>query len=328
MPINRRNVWEQATSLAAAALVFSALGGGFALAQDKPTVYVIAPSLTDPFWITEQNGAKQAGEDFGVNVVFQAPAQDTGDAGMVPLLQAAIAAKPSGIAIDYTSKTMEAVTAAALDAGIPVVLYNNNRFEGENAPADKRILGLSFVGQDESVSGEILAKAWLPSLPSKPCKVLIVNPFPTAFVLTLRGDGVKRALDAASYPHDDLVATGDQGQNLSLISAALQADTSICGIVGLGNPAANPAAKYVGDNSLKVPVATFDVGAEASKRIKDGTLTMAINQQPFLQSYFAVANLANEVKYSLSPGKVNTGTSIVTKDNIDTVQKCIDAGHC
>lgn len=167
-----------------------------------------------------------------------------------------------------------------------------------------------------------------PSLPSKPCKVLIVNPFPTAFVLTLRGDGVKRALDAAGYPHSDLAATGDEGQNLSLIGAALQADTSICGIVGLGNPAANPAAKYVGDNGLKVPVATFDVGAEASKRIKDGTLTMAINQQPFLQSYFAVANMANQAKYSLSPVKVNTGTSIVTKDNIDTVQKCIDAGHC
>ena len=119
---------------------------------------------------------------------------------------------------------MEAVTVAALDAGIPVVLYNNNRFEGENAPDDPRILDLSFVGQDESVSGETLGKAWLPNLPAEPCKVLIVNPFPTAFVLTLRGDGVKRALDAAGYPHDDLVATGDQGQNLSLISAALQAD--------------------------------------------------------------------------------------------------------
>jgi len=328
MVINRRNTRASAISMATAALAFAAVWGGAAVAQDKPTVYVIAPSLTDPFWITEQNGAKQAAQDFDVNVVFQAPAQDTGDAGMVPLLQAAIAAKPAGIAVDYTSKTMEAVTKAALDAGIPVVLYNNNRFEGENAPADKRILGLSFVGQDESVSGEILAKAWLPSLPSKPCKVLIVNPFPTAFVLTLRADGVKRALDAASYPHDDLAATGDQGQNLSLIGAALQADTGICGIVGLGNPAANPAAKYVGDNGLKVPVATFDVGAEAAKRIKDGTLTMAINQQPFLQAYFAVANLANQAKYSLSPVKVNTGTSIVTKDNIDVVQKCIDAGRC
>jgi simple sugar transport system substrate-binding protein len=310
------------------AVALALAAAGVALAQDKPTFYVIAPSLTDPFWITQQNGAKQAGEDFDVNVVFQAPAQDTGDAGMVPLVQGAIAAQPAGIAIDYTSKTMEGVTVAALDAGIPVVLYNNNRFEGENAPNDERISGLAFVGQDESVSGEILAKAWLPSLPDQPCKVLIVNPFPTAFVLTLRGDGVKRALDEAGYPYEDLVATGDQGQNLSLISAALQADSSICGIVGLGNPAANPAAQYVGENGLDVPVATFDVGAEAAKRIQDGALTMAINQQPFLQSYFAVANLANQAKFSLSPVNVNTGTSIVTNENIKTVQACIDAGRC
>ncbi|MBV8564136.1 MAG: substrate-binding domain-containing protein [Methylobacteriaceae bacterium] len=320
--------WTRGLGVGMAALALAALGGNTVAAQEKPTVYVIAPSLTDPFWITEQNGAKQAGQDFGVNVAFEAPAQDTGDAAMVPLIQAAIAAKPAGIAIDYTSKTMEAATVAALDAGIPVVLYNNNRFEGPNAPGDKRILGLSFVGQDESMSGETLTKAWLASLPAKPCKVLIVNPFPTAFVLTLRGDGVKRALDAVHYPHDDLAATGDEGQNLSLISAALQADTGICGIVGLGNPAANPAAKYVGENGLKIPVATFDVGAEAAKRIKDGTLTMAINQQPFLQSYFAVANMVNQAKYSLSPVNINTGTSIVTTRNIGVVQACIDAGRC
>jgi simple sugar transport system substrate-binding protein len=305
-----------------------ALGIAGARAEDKPTVYVIAPSLTDPFWIAEQNGAKQAGQDFGVNVVFEATPQDTGDAGMIPLIQAAIGAKPAGIAIDYTSKTMEAVTTSALDAGISVVLYNNNRFEGGNAPTDKRILGLSFVGQNESTSGEILAKAWLPSLPSTPCKVLIINPFPSAFVLTLRADGVKRALDAVKYPYTDLAATGDEGQNMSLISAALQADKSICGVVGLGNPAANPAAAYIGQNNLKIPVATFDVGAEAAKRIKDGTLTMAINQQPFLQSYFAVANMANQAKYSLSPVNVNTGTSIVTQKNIDTIQTCIKAGRC
>jgi simple sugar transport system substrate-binding protein len=324
--ITSRTITRRRALLCAA--IALAVTGSTAAAQDRPTIYVIAPSLTDPFWITQQNGAKQAGEDFDVDVVFQAPAQDTGDAGMVPLVQAAIAAQPAGIAIDYTSKTMEAVTTAALDAGIPVVLYNNNRFEGENAPGDERIADLAFVGQDESVSGEILAKAWLPSLPAEPCKVLIVNPFPTAFVLTLRADGVKRALDEAGYPYEDLVATGDQAQNLSLISAALQADTAICGIVGLGNPAANPAAQYVGENSLNIPVATFDVGAEAAKRSKDGTLTMAINQQPFLQSYFAVANLANQAKYSLSPANINTGTSIVTKDNIDTVQACIDAGRC
>jgi simple sugar transport system substrate-binding protein len=310
------------------ALAVASLGGGAAVAQDEPTIYVIAPSLTDPFWITQQNGANQAGDDFGVNVVFQAPAQDTGDAGMVPLVLGAIGAQPAGIAIDFTSKTMEPAVTAALDAGIPVVLYNNDRFENENAPDDARILDLAFVGQDESISGEILGNTWIPNLPAESCKVLIVNPFPTAFVLTLRGDGMKRALDAAGHTYEDLAATGDQGQNLSLIGAKLQQDPSICGIVGLGGPASNPASQYVSENGLDIPIATFDVGAETAKWIADGVTTMAINQQPFLQSYFAVANLANQVKYNLSPVNVNTGTSIVTQDNIATLQACIDAGRC
>jgi len=328
MPNNWREAGRAGIALAAALLGLALLGHYPAFAAGEPTIYVIGPSLTDPFWITEQNGAKQAGHDFGVNVVFEAPAQDTGDAGMVPLVQGAIATKPAGIAIDYVSKTMEGVTSAALNAGIPVVLYNNDRFEGANAPNDKRIPGLAFVGQDESISGAILAKAWLPDLPPKPCKVLIVNPFPTAFVLTLRADGVKRVLDATHYPYADLAATGDEGQNLSLIGAALQADKGICGVVGLGDPAANPAGRYIGQNHLKIPVATFDVGAETAALIKNGWITMAINQQPFLQTYFAVANLANEIKYNLTPVNVNTGTSIVTDKNIDTVQACIKAGRC
>ncbi len=303
----------------------SATGGG---TGNKPTIYIIAPSLTDPFWQTQKNGADQAAKDFNANVVFQAPAQDTGDTGMEQLARAAIAAKPDGIAIDYTSKTMEAVTKAALDAGIRVILYNNNRFEGENAPSDPRIASLAFVGQNEAVSGEILATTFLPNLTTPGCKALIINPFPSAFVLTLRGDGIKRALDANGFKYEDLAATGDQQQNLSLISAKLQQDPSICAIFGLGNPAANPAAKYVSDNKLSIPVATFDVGKEAADWIEKGTLTMAINQQPFLQSYYAVSNLTNQINYSLQPANIDTGTSIVTKDNIATIKACIAAGRC
>jgi simple sugar transport system substrate-binding protein len=328
MLVEWRKITSFATGLAAWALALAAICGGATHAADTSTVYVIGPSLSDPFWITEENGAKQAGKDFGVNVAFEAPAQDTGDVGMIPLLQAAIAAKPDGIVIDYTSKAVEGVTTDALNAGIPVVLYNNDRFEGANAPTDKRIPSLAFVGQNESNSGEILMRAFLPVLPRQSCTVLIVNPFPTAFVLTLRADGVKRGLDSVHYPYKDLVATADEGQNLSLISAALQADRGICAIVGLGNPAANPAAQYVGQHHLNIPVATFDVGAEAAKLIETGWLTMAINQQPFLQSYLAVENLVFHNKYGLSPVNVNTGTSIVTRNNIGVIQTCIKVGRC
>lgn len=311
-----------------AALIATVGLAGAVAAQDVPTIYVIAPSLSDPFWVTQQNGAGEAGDNFNVRAIFQSPAQDTGDAGMVPLVQAAIAAHADGIAIDYTSKTMEAVTTAALDAGISVVLYNNNRFEGENAPSDSRILDLAFIGQDESMSGEVLATAWMPLIPAEACKILVVNPFPSAFVLTLRADGLKRVFDAKGYPYEDLVVTADQGQNLSLISAALQADPSICAVAALGGPAANPAARYISDNNLDIPVVTFDVGAETAHLIKEGSIGMALNQQPFLQSYFAVANLAHNIRYNLSPANVDTGTSIVTGDNIDIIQACLDAGRC
>jgi simple sugar transport system substrate-binding protein len=316
------------SSTAPTAAPASSSGGGGGTSGGGPTIYLIGPSLTDPFWQTEKNGAEQAGKDFGANVIFQAPAQDTGDAGMVPLAQAAIAAKPAGIAIDYTSKTMEPVVTAALNAGINVVLYNNNRFEGDNKPSDARITQLAFVGQDENTSGVILGNAYIPYLKNPGCTVLVVNPFPTAFVLTLRANGIKQALSAAGYKTEDLAATGDEGQNLSLIGAKLTQEPTICGIVGLGNPAANPAAKYVAQNHLNIPIATFDVGQEAATYIADGSLTIAINQQPFLQAYFAVANLVNEVKYSLTPVNINTGTSLVTKDNIKVIQACQAAGHC
>ena len=88
-----------------------------------------------------------------------------------------------------------------------------------------------------------------------------------------------------------------------------------------------PAAARGPSATRRGATAAVSRGSSA-KRIKDGTLTTAINQQPFLQAYFAVANLANKAKYNLSPANVDTGTSIVTKDNIDTVQACIDAGRC
>jgi hypothetical protein len=75
MAIKCRKNCGRRVNVAMLAFGLAACTSGFALAQqNKPAVYVIAPSLSDPFWITQQNGAKQAGQDFGVSVAFEAPA--------------------------------------------------------------------------------------------------------------------------------------------------------------------------------------------------------------------------------------------------------------
>ena len=69
-------------------------------------------------------------------------------------------------------------------------------------------------------------------------------------------------------------------------------------------------------------VATFDLNVAAAQAIKDGTIAMAVDAQPFAQGYEAVDSLwlfntnGNDLG---GGGAVLTGPSIVDPSNIDKV---------
>lgn len=297
----------------------------------KTLIYVIGYQQNNPFWDTEGKGAIKAGSQFGVQVRYEAPATSS-DAGMVSLIDAAIATHPYGIAIDYTDKTMEAPVLRALSAGIKVVLYNNNRFGSQSggATTNPKVTDLAFVGQNEHLSGGVLGKAFLSYLPKGHGTVLVVNPFPAAFVLTLRYEGVKSVLQAAGYKTALLNVNGNDPATTveSTIGAYLQGHPGIIGLVGLGDPAASPATLYINQHQMKIPVATFDIDTTTYSLMKKSgsSEVLALDQQPFLQSYYAVADLANEAKYGFQPVSVNTGTLIVTKKNLSLVGKLVAKG--
>jgi ABC-type sugar transport system substrate-binding protein len=300
-------------------------------ASGNKLIYVIGYQQNNAFWVTEGKGAMQAGSDFGVTVRYEAPATSS-DAGMIALIDAAIAAHPYGIAIDYTDKTMQAPVLRALSAGIKVVLYNNNRFEAQSggATTNPKVTSLAFVGQDEHKSGGVLGQAFLQFLPKGHGTVLIVNPFPAAFVLTLRYEGVKNALAAAGYKTQLLTVNGNDPETTveATIGAYLQGHPGIVGLVGLGDPAASPATKYIAQHHLRIPVATFDIDTETYDLMKShGPEVLALDQQPFLQAYFAVEDLALELKYGFQPVSVNTGTFLVTQSNIGLVGTLVAQGR-
>lgn len=311
----------------------SPVGASARLANAAPTskvIYVIGYELNNPFWVLEGDGAAQAAKDFGVTVRYEAPT-NASDAGMVSLIDAALATHPYGIAIDYTDRTMRAPVLAALAAGTKVVLYNNNRFEPQSggSTTDPSILSLAYVGQDEHHSGAVLATGFLKFLPTGGGTVLIINPYPGAFVLTLRAEGGQSVLGPAGYKTTTLIVNGDnpEGSIEAIISAYLKAHPNIVGIFGLGDPAGNPAARAVAAAGLKIPVCTFDMETETFQLMQTGgPLKLALDQQPFLQSYYAVEDLANELNYGFEPVSVNTGTFLVTQANLDTLAGLVKAG--
>lgn len=324
--------------LAVSACIAAAIGGGAAVAGNagttkagasQPTVYMVGSVTNNTFWAAVKRGFEQGGKDFGLHAVYTAPDVHS-SAGSIPLIQSAIAAKPAGIAINYTDKSIYKPTLAALGAGIKVTLYNNNRFEpvggkANTATTDARVTKLAYVGEDSLENAKKLATEFLPFVKKKGT-VLIVDPVPGVEVLALRRQGIESVFKAKGFDTAYLPAALDEGQNLATIGAYLQAHSNVAAVVGLGDPTANPACTYIEKNHLSIPVAAFDVDAEAIQHIDRGCMKAATDQQPYLQGYLSAANLAFMIKDHLFPLTINTGSYIATQKNIGEIKKAVAAG--
>ncbi len=299
-------------------------------AQAGAVSFIMITFFTDcSFCQTVEAGALAAGEALGVDVQIVQPG-GVDAATLNPALLTAVAAEPDGIGISYFEKGQETAVIEAVDKGIPVVLFNNNRFEQQGddantATRDPRVTSLPYVGQDETVSGAVLMSALLPLVGDG--KVVIFSPAPGATVLTLRADGVKRVLDANGIEWDELDGVLDEVQNKVTISAYLDVNDDVAAIIGLGNPASNPSSVEIGERGLDIPIGTFDVDTAAILHIRNGLTTAALNQQPWLQGYFTILNLYVKVVLGLNPVNVDTGTQVVTAANVDELQASIDAGR-
>jgi simple sugar transport system substrate-binding protein len=314
----------------AGGLAASSAASGRQAAASTPTVYMIGSVTNNTFWAAVKNGWVQGGKDFGLKAIYEAPGVHS-SASSIPLIQSAMAAKPAGMAINYTDKSIQKPTLDALNAGIAVTLFNNNRFEAvggkqSTATTNPKITSLAYVGEDSLGNAKKLATAFLPFIPKKKGTVLIVDPVPGVEVLALRRQGIESVVQPAGYKTAYLPATLDEGQNLTTIGAYLQAHSDVVAVVGLGDPTANPACSYIEKNKLSIPVAAFDVDAEAIQHIKNGCMKTATDQQPYLQGYLSAANMAFILKDHLFPVSVNTGSFIATKQNVGEIEKAVAAG--
>jgi simple sugar transport system substrate-binding protein len=307
----------------------SGSGSGVACGSGVKTtkVDIVGGIPTDPFGAAQKNGADQAAKDFCVNYQWVEGAHNTFPeeeaAG-----EAALASHPDGIGIVYFDKTWQPLIADSLNQGAKVVLYNNKWWgDAENQPTDPRVLDLAYVGQDEHLAARLVTDSLITHL--KPnSTVLLIDPFPFAYVLQLRVSGAATELKAANIPYEtlNLDGSGDEGKYLSIVGPYLQAHPEINAVIGLGNPGANPAANYIQAHNLNYPIATIDTGAETSSYIQKGVITVAINQQPYLQGYYTVMELALWTKFGLRPADINTGTFLVDKNNINDVLTLIKEG--
>ena len=107
------------------------------------------------------------------------------------------------------------------------------------------------------------------------------------------------------------------------VTAYLQENQEIDGILALGPVAAEPALQAVDDLGKvgKIKVCTFDISPRVIQALIKKQMGFALDQQQWLQGYLPVIFLANYVKNGSMPQNsvILTGPSFVTPENVEQV---------
>ena len=105
------------------------------------------PGAGNPFWASVEAGAKDAAEEFGVNLIILSPPQESDVMAQVAQIEDQIAKGVDGIAIAPTDPNAVApILDDAIASGVPVVYIDTN---GINE-------GVTFIGTN-NINGAALA---------------------------------------------------------------------------------------------------------------------------------------------------------------------------
>jgi simple sugar transport system substrate-binding protein len=319
-----------------------------ALAVDGPHsneryVLISHAADSDVWWNTVKNAIKQAGEDYGVQVDYRNP--PNGDlADMARLLEQAAAHNYDGVAFDIADYDVLFKPAMRVAAkSIPLVTINSGTVQ-----ESQKLGAIMHIGQPEYDTGKAAGeRAKAAGITSFVC----VNHYSTNSASFERCKGFADAIgvDARKSMIDSGV---DPTVVESKVSAYLRNNPKTQAVLALGPNSAEPALQALQRMGLagKIYFGTFDLSPVIIDAIRKGQMNFAIDQQPYLQGYMAIAALAiahedntrdpaviiaklkanakfqaRLTEYGLQPvytkDGVSSGPAFITKDNVDTVAK-------
>ena len=294
-------------------------------------IAVVGGKTDDEFWSRIKKGvddARSVLEKNGGTVTYlQLQTYDNLGPDAAQLVRTAMSQGVNGIVVpDWVPAAEDEAIKAAIQSGIKIILMNAG-----NIDKARELGAINYVGSDEYVAG----KAGGEYMGSKGAKnVICVNTLPGAANQEARCKGLIDGITAKGGKGKQLplpaTSFGDQTAIAEAVKATLIQDDTIDGVLNVGATDADAAASGINQAGKvgKVVHGTFDLNASGLARIKDGSQTFAIDQQPYLQALLSVTLLASHLDFgtNLPTAPVLTGPGIVDASNIDAVMTGVKQG--
>ena len=280
----------------------------------KTKVLFALPSVPgDPFWDVVVRGAKDAAVIHDVDLEIMNYIPDNID-DELHILDLALS-KPSNatmVVLYYQSPKLLKSLQKYTSSDHILQIVNS----GESALAKVNITG-NYIGSNDYqagfVMGQGLAKVHVSNI------MFITHLSPNNAVVAQRVAGLQAALSNAKITVLDVSDKEDPVSAMRESVAKSHSDT----IAVLGPKSFNDYVKAVNLKKGATPIknfVSFDLTKPIADSIRSGHTLFTIDQQPYLQGYYAVANSDLYKKYKVHPvGSIMTGPQRIYASQIDDI---------
>lgn len=276
-------------------------------------VGLVMKTLTNPFFIEMEKGARRAEKDLGLTLIVKTAAQETSIEQQIQLVNDLIGAKVDAIVIaPGDSQRLIPTLKKAVDAGIRVVNIDN-RLDPETLK-QAGMDPVPFVSVDNH-AGAYKAGRFLAEGVTASTQAAILEGIRSADNARQRMEGAKRAL--LENKNIQLVASETANWKIdeayTVTKALFAKHPNIQLLFAANDMMALGAVKFLQESGkTKVRVAGYDALAEALSEIQSGRLVATVDQQAAEQGYQGVALAVRLIQGDKVPPETVIETRLVT----------------
>jgi len=289
----------------------------------KRVIAVIPKGVAHFFWQSVHAGADAAGKEFGVEVMWKGPAQETDYSGQINIVEDAINRRVDGIVLAPShGDALVPIVERAQREGIPVTIFDSG-ISTETY--------LSYVATDNRQGGAVAAERLAEKLGGKG-NVAILGVKAGSVSTDEREQGFQETIKQ-KYPGISIVAfqygDADRAKSLDRATDILTGHADLNGMFASNESSTVGAVQAIKQKGLagKVILGGFDSSPNLIDDLKSGAIDSLVIQDPYKMGYEGVKAIVDKLNGKTPQRHLDTGVKLLTKDNLDTaeMQKLIKA---
>jgi ribose transport system substrate-binding protein len=288
------------------------------LPSDAPVVALVMKTLTNPFFVEMEKGARQAEAELGIELLVKTAAQETSIEQQISIIKNLIEDQVDAIVIaPADSKELIPVLAEAQAAGI-VIINIDNQLNPQIAK-EMGLVDVPYISVDNE-QGAYLSASYLSQQISAPTDVIILEGIRSAQNAQDRRMGALRAFSENS--NINVVASETANWKIDeayQVIKALYGEHPNVGAVFCSNDMmAFGVINYLQETErTAVLVAAYDALEEAKEAIKTGDLLSTIDQQAARQGYIGVEYAVQALNGESPPPETIIDVKLITKSTVE-----------